>query len=75
MAKKKVGKSAKKVAKKVAKKGVKKAAKKMALGGAGHPDKRLPVSGDPDHEIVCKWIDDSTGYECRQVPTGGDWNP
>lgn len=42
---------------------------------AGHPDKRLPVHGDPDHEILCKWIVDLNEYQCRQVPTGGDWQP
>jgi hypothetical protein len=38
---------------------------------AQHEDQRYPVHGDPDHEIVCKWIDSE--WQCRQVPTGGDW--
>ncbi len=44
-----------------------------ARAAPGHPDQRLPVHNDPDHEILCKWIDNA--YQCRQVPTGGDWNP
>lgn len=37
-----------------------------------HPEKRYPVSGDDDHEIICRWIGGQT--QCKQVPTGGQWN-
>ena len=59
---------------KSAKEGTRKSVPK-SLAIAGHPDQRLPVHGDPDHEILCKWIAASNGYQCRQVPTGGDWDP
>jgi hypothetical protein len=41
---------------------------------AGHPDKRFPVSGDPAHEILCKWSLAMNEYQCRTVPTGADWS-
>ncbi len=52
-----------------------KTSSRMVLESAStpHPDKRYPVRNDPDHEILCKWIDDATGYECKQVATGEDW--
>jgi hypothetical protein len=51
------------------------AAARALTAAAGKPDKRLPVHGDPNHEILCKWITAINQYQCRQVPTGGDWNP
>jgi hypothetical protein len=40
---------------------------------AGHPDVRYGVYGDPDHETLCKWINDWNEYQCKIVPKGGDW--
>jgi hypothetical protein len=37
-----------------------------------HPEKRYPVSGDDTHEILCRWTDGQT--QCKQVPTGGNWD-
>jgi hypothetical protein len=73
MAKKAKSAKKSKTAKNKSKKAVKKSLVAAVSGRAGHPDKRLPIHGDPDHEIVCKWIVALNQYQCRQVPTGGDW--
>jgi hypothetical protein len=61
----------------VKKAGRKKAAiKKTALlmaAAPGHPDKRTPISGDPNHEQLCKWSAADNQYICKEVPIGGDW--
>jgi hypothetical protein len=59
--------------KKPPKGGKKKTLRAMLLSAGGHGDQRFPVHNDPTHEILCKWIDNRT--QCREVPTGGNWNP
>ena len=44
----------------------------MAAAG-GHPDKRVPIAGDPDNELLCKWSTSDNQYICREVPIGGNW--
>jgi hypothetical protein len=43
------------------------------LGASGHPDKRTPIAGDPNHELLCKWSTADNQYICKEVSIGGDW--
>ena len=53
---------------------IKKTAPRAAMAAApGHPDKRMPISGDPNHELLCKWSAADNQYVCNEVPIGGNW--
>src|ERR1700743_1161 len=38
-----------------------------------HGDKRVPIPGDPNYEMLCKWSTANNEYICKEVPIGGDW--
>jgi hypothetical protein len=55
--------------------GTTKRARRTPASAVQHQDLRYPVHGDPNQEMLCKWIAAADGYECRQVKKGGDWEP
>jgi hypothetical protein len=57
--------------KRIAKKAM--APHRARMAGPGHPNKRVPIPDDPDHEMLCKWSFEMNEYQCRQVVKGGDW--